>query len=159
MAKSDERRADAARLKLLFERHQAQLDPKEKLTQEEFGERYGIGSQGMVWQYLNARTPLNLPAAARFAKGLGCKIEDFSPSLAADVMEALPHLKHKMVVAHDALDAQLLSHFQALSEEAHRDQIVGMAQRLFRKEHPNGAPIRLPTAQDQESARKARKRA
>lgn len=52
------------------------------MSQQGFGLEYGIGSQGMVWQYLNAVAPLNLEAAAKFAKGLHCSISDFSPRLA-----------------------------------------------------------------------------
>jgi transcriptional regulator with XRE-family HTH domain len=58
------------------------------LTQAEFGARYEIGSQGAVWQYLNGRTALNLKAATGFAKGIGCSVSDFSPSLASEI-EAL----------------------------------------------------------------------
>ena len=67
-----------------------------EITQEEFGVRYGLGTQGMVWQYLNGHTPLNIEAAAKFAKGLNCKIDDFSPELAATLRdEVLPFLaKH-----------------------------------------------------------------
>ena len=52
------------------------------MSQAAFGEVFGIGSQGMVWQYLNARSPLGLEAAHRFAAGLSCQIADFSPRLA-----------------------------------------------------------------------------
>lgn len=57
-------------------------------TQAEFGERWGIGGQAMVWQYMSGHTPLNLKVAIKFARGLHCTIQDFSPSLAAQVMEA-----------------------------------------------------------------------
>ena len=59
------------------------------MTQEEFGELHGIGSQGMVWQYLNGWTPLNIEAAAKFAKGLNCTIADISPEMAAEIKEAI----------------------------------------------------------------------
>lgn len=72
---------DAARLKALFK-------DKAKLTQSEFGARYGIGSQGMVWQYLNGTRPLNVSAAKNFANGLGVSIDDFSPSIAEIINEA-----------------------------------------------------------------------
>ncbi len=65
---------DAARLKQLF-------DERSKLSQEEFGAKFEIGSQGMVWQYLNGRSPLNLTAAIKFAHGLGVKVADFSATL------------------------------------------------------------------------------
>ena len=66
---------DSERLKLLWnERH--------KLSQREFGKRYGIGSGAMVSQYLLGKAPLNLAVVVKFAKGLGCKLEEISPSLA-----------------------------------------------------------------------------
>lgn len=57
----------------------------EGMTQERFGEVSGIGSQGMVWQFLNGHTPLTLEAAARFANILGCTLYDISPILDAAV--------------------------------------------------------------------------
>jgi transcriptional regulator with XRE-family HTH domain len=53
-----------------------------KMTQAEFGKRYGIGNQSMVAQYLNGTRPLNYDVAAKFARALGCKIEDFCPEMA-----------------------------------------------------------------------------
>ncbi len=52
------------------------------MSQEQFGAEYGLGSQGMVWQYLNGHRPLNFEAAAKFAKGLRCTIADISPEMA-----------------------------------------------------------------------------
>jgi hypothetical protein len=57
-------------------------------SQGAFGESFDIGNQGAVWQYLNAKTALSKKAAAGFARGLGCRIADFSPRLAAEI-EAL----------------------------------------------------------------------
>jgi len=54
------------------------------LSQQAFGAEHGIGTQGMVWQYLNAGSPLNLGAAAKFARALGVEIRDFSPRLAEE---------------------------------------------------------------------------
>ena len=51
------------------------------ITQEQFGAEYDLGSQGMVWQYLNGYTPLNFEAAAKFAQGLRCTIKDISPDM------------------------------------------------------------------------------
>lgn len=52
------------------------------MNQEEFGAAYGIGTQGMVSQYLNGIRPLNIEAAAKFARGLRCTIHDISPEMA-----------------------------------------------------------------------------
>lgn len=51
-------------------------------TNAAFGKAHGIGSAGMVWQYLNGHRPLNLSAATKFAQALGVPIERFSPRLA-----------------------------------------------------------------------------
>jgi transcriptional regulator with XRE-family HTH domain len=51
------------------------------MSQEEFADKFEIGTQGMVWQYLNGYSPLNLEAAIKFARALRCTIGDFSPSL------------------------------------------------------------------------------
>ena len=67
---------EAAKLLAIWNRCQ----PK---SQQAFGLEFDIGSQGMVWQYLHATSPLNLEAAAKFATGLGCSIAEFSPRLAA----------------------------------------------------------------------------
>lgn len=66
---------DSARLKRLFAERAG-------MSQEEFGQRYGIGTQAMVSQYLTGYQQLNIEAAAKFAKGLRCTIADISPDLA-----------------------------------------------------------------------------
>lgn len=53
-------------------------------TQAEFAEAYGIGNQSAVSQFLRGDVPLSLKAARGFAAGLQCRIEDFSPRLAAE---------------------------------------------------------------------------
>jgi len=55
--------------------------------QAEFGEKYGIGSQSAVSQFLKGESSLSLKAAQGFARGLGCKIEDFSQRLATTISE------------------------------------------------------------------------
>lgn len=58
------------------------------MTQKSFGKEFGIGSAGMVSQYLNAKRPLGLNAAIKFAKGLEVQVADISPTLAAQLPEA-----------------------------------------------------------------------
>lgn len=70
---------DAERLKVLY------LERAGGLTQKEFGLNYGIGSQGMVWQYLNNKRPLNAGVALKFANALGVPIGAFSPTLAEQI--------------------------------------------------------------------------
>lgn len=84
---ADWQNEDAARLKALFEAR-TELIGKKLISQADFGEKYGIGSQGMVSQYLQARRPLNVDAAVAFAKGLGVSIEQFSPQLASFIQHA-----------------------------------------------------------------------
>lgn len=76
---SPEQIEDAKRLKALYSA------TPHGLSQAEFGQRHEIGSQGMVWQYLNGHTALNAKAAKSFAVGLGCNVSDFSPSLAQEI--------------------------------------------------------------------------
>ncbi|MBK5915131.1 S24 family peptidase [Rhodocyclus purpureus] len=86
-------------------------------SQAEFGAETGIGTQGMVWQYLNAKSPLNLAAAAKFAKALGCAIEDFSPRLAAEARTV-----SALSPATDAAPAADASR-QALPQPTHADYV------------------------------------
>jgi len=57
---------------------------KERITQAEFGQIYGIGSQAAVGQFLNGHAAISLKAARGFAKGLGCEISAFSERLARE---------------------------------------------------------------------------
>jgi len=76
---------DARRLKELFKE-------RARLNQTEFGVRYEIGNQGYVWQLMNGRRPLNIDTVKKFADGLGCSIDEISPTLAKRVSEASNHL-------------------------------------------------------------------
>lgn len=55
----------------------------ERPSQAVFGETYQVGSQSAVTSFLHGTTPLSLKAAKGFAAGIGCRISDFSPRLAA----------------------------------------------------------------------------
>lgn len=59
------------------------------MSQAQFAETFGIGSPGMIWQYLNGYTPLNIWSAAKFAEGLGCRISDISPEMEAECQQYL----------------------------------------------------------------------
>jgi len=72
---------DARRLRALFAE-------RSTLSQMAFGQRYDLGTQSMVSQYLLGRRPLNIDAAMKFADGLGCTINDISPSLAEKITQA-----------------------------------------------------------------------
>lgn len=92
----DQRWPDAhLRLKTLYEER-----VPSGMTQGQFGARFGIGTQGMVWQYLNGHRPLNVEAAAKFAKGLRCTIQDISPDMAVHLQrDLLPVLGPKILRA------------------------------------------------------------
>lgn len=72
------------RLKQLYEAR-----VPEGMTQKEFGQKFGIGAQSMVAQYLNGDRPLNYDAAAKFAKALRCTIYDISPEMAQSLNEEI----------------------------------------------------------------------
>lgn len=77
-----EQKADAKRLKVIFERWKdARRDER---TYEEIAESIGM-TQSAFSQRLNGTMALNADSAAKFAVLLGCKVDDFSPSLAAKI--------------------------------------------------------------------------
>ncbi|MFY4013990.1 LexA family transcriptional regulator [Achromobacter xylosoxidans] len=72
---------DAKRLYALFKE-------RATLSQMAFGAAHEIGNQSMVSQYLLGRRPLNIDAVRKFADGLGCPIDEISPTLAMKIAEA-----------------------------------------------------------------------
>lgn len=59
------------------------------MTQEEFGEKFDLGTQTMVSQYLTGKRPLNYDACAKFARGLGCSIDEICPDMARAIYKDL----------------------------------------------------------------------
>jgi len=74
-------REDAQRLNAIFK-------ARSPMSQMAFGAAHEIGNQSMVSQYLLGRRPLNIDAARKFADGLNCAIDEFSPTIAAKIAEA-----------------------------------------------------------------------
>lgn len=74
----DLRQQEADALKRLY-------DARVEMPQSAFGELHRIGSQGMVWQYLNGKRPLNKDAAVKFAQALGVDVAMFSPRIASEI--------------------------------------------------------------------------
>jgi len=72
---TDENRREAARLKEIWD-----LEPRD--SQAVFGEKYKIGGQSAVGQFLRGDVALSLKAALGFERGLGHPIAEFSPRLA-----------------------------------------------------------------------------
>lgn len=79
--------AEAAALKKLWDAYKRRSD---SLTQKEFGERFEIGKQAAVGNFVNGKIPLSLKAAAGFAKGLDVPIQTFSPRLAEKAASLTP---------------------------------------------------------------------
>lgn len=118
---------DAARLKALFvAKKTAAKDKGTEFSQEKFAEAHGLKSGNMVWQYLNAHRPLNIRAAAAFARGLGRKVEDFSPALAVEVGQVAETSAPAVRIIDSQVgrklqwlsddEAQLLSNYRACAE-------------------------------------------
>lgn len=79
---TEENRQEAARLRAIWEKCKAEGKIK---SQAEFGDKYGIGNQSAVAQFLKGeKVALSLKAARGFAEGLGAEISDFSVRLAAE---------------------------------------------------------------------------
>lgn len=94
MLATSTREKEAHALKRLF-------GERSTVSQAKFGKEHGLGTAGMVWQYLNGHRPLNLQAAVKFAKGLGVRIQDFSPRLAAQVRAAVQDVTGTVVQARE----------------------------------------------------------
>lgn len=77
---TDEHRQEAMRLRALWDARSP------KRTQAEFGEEFELGNQANVGHYLHARSALNPKAASAFARGLRCRVEDFSPRVALELL-------------------------------------------------------------------------
>lgn len=76
---TQDERDEADRLRAIWDKR----DPK--ISQLKFANDYEIGTtQGILWQYLRGRIPLNVDVAIKFARGLKCNVEDFSPRLEAE---------------------------------------------------------------------------
>lgn len=75
-----EQLADAVRLKAIFEAKKKTLG----LSQETLAEQMGMGQSGVA-QLLNGANAINTTHAAQFAKILGVKVDDFSPTLASEI--------------------------------------------------------------------------
>lgn len=91
-----ENREEAARLKAIWDSPAGRAKRRADgfYSQEAFGAEYKIGNQAAVSFFLLGESALSFKAASGFARGLGCKISDFSPRLAAlgDVTDAEPAL-------------------------------------------------------------------
>ena len=79
---------DSQRLLKLWEKHRKETGT----NQTKFAKEFNLGSQGNVGHYLHKRQPLNIEAVKNFARGLNCKIEDISPTLAKRIAESAEYI-------------------------------------------------------------------
>ena len=85
---SPDQLAEAATLKKLFAEWQAKRSEDGLPSSQEAAiELLGFG-QSALSQYINGRIPLNVEAAAAFARTIGVKIDRFSPIVAAEIRRA-----------------------------------------------------------------------
>lgn len=141
---TEENRGEAAALKKIYDGAPHNGRPS-GLTQAAFGAQYDIGSQAVVWQYLNGAIPLNLRAATGFARGLKCKIADFSTRLAK---EALALTSGQVSPSDEKIlsfldlnrtEAQLVALFRDLDEERRAD-LLQHANKLHNEVHTHPSP-------------------
>jgi DNA-binding XRE family transcriptional regulator len=83
---TDDEVADAARLKQIWEERKDAL----QLTQMKAADAMGFTHQAAISQYLNAKIPLNMTVAMKFAKILRVSIRDISPRWAQWAEPARP---------------------------------------------------------------------
>ena len=85
----------------------------------------------MVSQYINAKRPIGLQAAIKFARGLGVSVGDISPTLAAQLPKGEPALSVTLV--RDAWSepsfedaVRVIAHRLAGADDATRRRAVGV---------------------------------
>ena len=139
-----EQKAESANLKMLFKKWQAERKARNEPANQDFlSESLGFG-QSALSQYLNGRIPLNAMAAAKFAGLLGCRIEDFSPSVAASATTiaqavaptAFGAAKPMEITDLNKLETQLVLMFRELPVDA-RDELLQHANRLHNHAKPD----------------------
>lgn len=128
-------------------------------SQAEFGEIYSIGNQSAVGQFLRGDVPLSLKAASGFAKGLSCRIDDFSPRLANEAATLVPEGRP---VALPPEIAELAESISMLPENLRGDVLTGIRNLLHlaqgaaaQKEGLSGLPTENTNA-TQSSAKRMR---
>lgn len=140
---------DAARLKRLFEE-------KADKSQQAFGLEHEIGTQGMVWQYLNARRALNLDALLKFAAGLKAPVEQISPTLSKKIKLALeyatPEAAPVRTTGPETAESQVLHAMQNMDAQT-KYRLIQITQALTTPppvetptEPPPAEPPRIPNS-------------
>lgn len=131
---TDEHRAEARRLTELWETRLHE-------TQALFGERYEIGGQSAVGQFLRGEVPLSLKAATGFARGLKCQISDFSPRLAksAETIGLVASADAVDLTKLDRLELQLVQLYRGLTPDQRHDLMLE-ANRQYSSTNPERSP-------------------
>lgn len=120
---SAEHVAEAVRLKSLW-------DSREHETQVVFGEKYSIGNQSAVGQFLRGEAPLSIKAAKGFAEGLHCSIADFSPRLAKEILEMASGLVKGPAIEREAPPFAAEPKVQYLAEKRPSAMLLQLAELL-----------------------------
>ncbi len=130
---TDEHREEARRLRELW-------DTRLHETQAIFGERYAIGGQSAVGQFLRGEVPLSLGAARGFAEGLGCQIADFSPRLAkqATSLGMIAGDSDADLTRLNKIELQLIQLFRGVGAEQ-KDLLMQQANHLYNKSNPGSS--------------------
>jgi phage repressor protein C with HTH and peptisase S24 domain len=98
---------DAERLKRIFDAYmRARSQAGEPESQAAFAARARIGSQSLLWQYLNGRIPLNIVAASKFAHAMNVNVDDFSPTIGAELPKLVGKLEQ---ISKDLESGELVS--------------------------------------------------
>jgi transcriptional regulator with XRE-family HTH domain len=145
---TDEHRTESRMLKALWDQS------SHGLSQDAFGHKFGIGSQGMVWQCLNGTgSTISLKAARGFARGLKVEVSAFSPRLAATMAE------HAAIVGAWPFPDIERARFDRLTEHQ-RIEIQGIVrERIEKFEAANDTqpakPLGVPIAKAKRSAAEA----
>jgi len=117
---TEEHREESRRLRSIWNRMKSTLAERGWATQEKFGHQFGIGNQSAVGAFLNGKTALSPKAAAAFARGLNCKVSDFSARLADLLNEPSRPAHGESAPAQTAASAVTISASALMRELARR---------------------------------------
>lgn len=124
---TDLHREEARLLRELWSASAENRQARGERSQEAFGEAYDIGNQAAVGFFLNGKTALSLKAARGFARGLRCRVVDFSPRL-AKLLESPTPAVEPMSLNED--EAQHIQHLRALSP-VEQVRVLRLAELLY----------------------------
>lgn len=134
-------KADADRLMRVWEKFKAATGT----TQEQAAQEMGFESQGAISHYLNGRTPLNIDAAAKFARLTKTPVDEFSPYLAEKIRMAYSVTRHDEYIpttTQAKLTAQLVD---GMESDADRQMAVKIVNAIKESDGGEGTPqVRSP---------------